>query len=278
MKSFSNTYIFIFSAAMVIIVATLLSVINLQLKPIQTKNIEVEKMQSILSSVGVTSTKKNADEQFKKYITESYVINLNGEKVEGLDAFDVDLKEQQAYIEKMKNLKGLLTERRISPFKSFINKHFSVKEIDKKKIQESIQKENKRRLLPVYIYKQEKQVNYIFPVRGKGLWGPIWGYISLESDMNTIYGAVFDHKTETPGLGAEIKEQWFENKFKGKKLFTSDGNFSSIKIVKPGTTRPSSYNVDAISGGTITCKGLEAMMYDCLEGYAEFINNKKSNI
>ncbi|MBF8247926.1 MAG: nqrC, partial [Bacteroidetes bacterium] len=87
-----------------------------------------------------------------------------------------------------------------------------------------------------------------FPVEGKGLWGPVWGYISLRSDMNTIYGATFDHKGETPGLGAEINATPFESMFIGKKLFEAD-KFVSIGVLKGGARDDDLHNVDAISGG-----------------------------
>jgi len=110
----------------------------------------------------------------------------------------------------------------------------------------------------------------IFPVEGKGLWGPIWGYISLLPDMNTIYGVTFDHKGETPGLGAEINTPAFEKMFDNKKLY-KDGSFVSIGVLKGGAETNDPYNVDAISGGTITSKGLEKMLYDCMVRYNDFL-------
>ena len=94
MKNFSNTYIFIFSTVMVILVALLLSMAAMQLKPFQDKNIEVEKKQNILSSLRIESTTKNAVDLYAKYITDSFVINNKGEKQDGVVAFDVDLKTE----------------------------------------------------------------------------------------------------------------------------------------------------------------------------------------
>ncbi len=119
----------------------------------------------------------------------------------------------------------------------------------------------------------------IFPLRGKGLWGPIWGYISLESDFNTIYGASFDHKAETPGLGAEISTKVFQAQFVGKKIYAGE-NLVSITVIK-GSEVPKDgpeYGVDGISGGTITSKALQQMLFDCLSGYENFLNSKKQNI
>jgi Na+-transporting NADH:ubiquinone oxidoreductase subunit C len=128
------------------------------------------------------------------------------------------------------------------------------------------------RLYPVYECTLESgEVKYILPVRGKGLWGPLWGYISFNNDKNTIYGATFGHKGETPGLGAEIDKPEFQAPFKGKTIFDEDGRFVSIMVRKAGTSKGTSHEVDAISGGTITCNGLEAMLKDCLSGYEKFL-------
>ncbi len=110
----------------------------------------------------------------------------------------------------------------------------------------------------------------IIPVEGKGLWGPIWGYISLKADMNTIYGVTFDHKGETPGLGAEINTTRFENMFIGKKLYDQD-KFVSIGVIKGGAKPDDPHGVDAISGGTITSKGLEKMLNDCIAKYNDYL-------
>jgi Na+-transporting NADH:ubiquinone oxidoreductase subunit C len=110
----------------------------------------------------------------------------------------------------------------------------------------------------------------ILPVEGKGLWGPIWGYISLRSDLNTIYGVTFDHKGETPGLGAEINTTAFESMFRDKKLFEED-TFVSVQVHKGGADPSDVHGVDAISGGTITSKGLEKMLLDCLKKYNDYL-------
>jgi Na+-transporting NADH:ubiquinone oxidoreductase subunit C len=110
----------------------------------------------------------------------------------------------------------------------------------------------------------------ILPVEGKGLWGPIYGYVSLKSDMNTIYGVTFDHKGETPGLGAEINTTPFESMFNGKKLYEAD-KFVSIGVLKGGAKSGDPHNVDAISGGTITSKGLEKMLLDCIVKYNDYL-------
>jgi Na+-transporting NADH:ubiquinone oxidoreductase subunit C len=110
----------------------------------------------------------------------------------------------------------------------------------------------------------------ILPVQGKGLWGPIYGYVSVKPDMNTIYGVTFDHKGETPGLGSEINTTSFESMFKGKKLFEAD-KFVSIGVLKGGAKPGDTHGVDAISGGTITSKGLEKMLQDCIVKYNDYL-------
>jgi Na+-transporting NADH:ubiquinone oxidoreductase subunit C len=110
----------------------------------------------------------------------------------------------------------------------------------------------------------------IIPVEGKGLWGPIYGYVSLKSDMNTIYGVNFDHKGETPGLGAEINTTPFESQFHGKRLFDND-SFISVKVLKGGALESDIHGVDAISGGTITSNGLQNMIFDCLQKYNNYL-------
>jgi len=127
-------------------------------------------------------------------------------------------------------------------------------------------------VFPVFVATLEDGSNsYIIPLEGKGLWGPIYGYISLKEDLRTINGVTFDHKSETPGLGAEINESWFEGQFIDKLLFEND-EFVSIIVQKGGADEDDPYAVDAISGGTITSKALESMLYDCLINYVEFLN------
>ena len=114
----------------------------------------------------------------------------------------------------------------------------------------------------------------VIPVYGAGLWGPIWGYIALEPDMNTIKGIVMDHSGETPGLGAEITTDKVQSSFVGKTIFEGT-EFVSVSMKKGGATN--NHEVDAISGGTKTCDGVNAMLRTCVEGYLPYINANKSN-
>ena len=129
--------------------------------------------------------------------------------------------------------------------------------------------------LPVFIAVADNgDTLHILPLEGKGLWGPIWGYVSLQEDLVTIDGVTFDHKGETPGLGAEINTTEFESQFPGKNLYR-DGNFVGVKVVKSGADPQSRFEVDGISGGTITSKGLEAMVYDGLLKYEKYLSQNR---
>ncbi len=228
MRKFSNRYIFIFSTVMVVIVASLLSLAATLLQPAQERNLEIEKKKSMLESIRVPVTRKNAVELYDKYITESFVLNTRGEVLDDVDAFTVVLKNEQ-----------------------------------KKPLEEQY--------LPVFMSVPDNGEHVaILPVEGKGLWGPIYGYVSLLPDMNTIYGVTFDHKGETPGLGAEINTTWFESMFHDKKLFDNE-EFVSINVVKGGADTDDIHGVDAISGGTITSKGLEKMLFDCIVKYEDYL-------
>lgn len=236
----SNTYIFIYSSVLVILVATLLALAANVLKPLQEKNLEIAKKLEILRSVdkgwdASSADSKNAyvEGEYDKYITSTFVLNHEGDTVSGQDAF---------LIEPVRELK----------------------------------KDPASRLFPVFICTQDDgSINYIFPVNGKGLWGPIWGYVALDPDFNTIIGAFFDHKGETPGLGSEINTRVFQDQFRNKRLFDEKGEFVSVKVSKSTEPKTEYHSVDAISGGTITSKGLEATIYDSMTHYLPFLNQKK---
>lgn len=112
------------------------------------------------------------------------------------------------------------------------------------------------------------EIKYIIPVRGAGLWGPIWGFIALDADKNTIFGAYFDHEGETPGLGGEIKTDKFQAQFAGKHIIAANGE-AALGIMKAGQTAEGMEQVDAISGATITSKGVETMIASSLKLYQE---------
>ena len=131
------------------------------------------------------------------------------------------------------------------------------------------------RKLPVYVAQMEGQTKYIIPLRGAGLWGPIWGYVALNDDKNTVFGTYFSHASETPGLGAEIALPKFQQEFVGKHILNDRNEFVSIAVMKAGQNSDTQEQVDAISGGTITSKGVEAMLLNSIGQYEAFLN--KSN-
>lgn len=133
-----------------------------------------------------------------------------------------------------------------------------------------------RRRMPVYVCGIDGSDKYILPVYGAGLWGPIWGYVALDADGSTVYGAYFAHQGETPGLGAEIEKPTFSGQFDGKRLYI-DGVFKPIAVIKAGQKPLNGEDyVDAISGGTITSKGVQSMLDNCLTGYRAFLDNLAS--
>lgn len=142
-------------------------------------------------------------------------------------------------------------------------------------LKEQLAKPPDERKLPIFECAVDNKKIFIIPVWGVGMWGPIWGYISLEEDFNTIYGVTFAHEAETPGLGAEIDKKFFQEPFKGKKIFDDSGKFVSISIVKGGAPPGDIHGVDAISGGTITSLALQNTIFECLDNYVTYFKNHK---
>jgi len=126
--------------------------------------------------------------------------------------------------------------------------------------------------LPVFEANVNGSVKYVLPMRGTGLWGPIWGYLAVDADGSTIFGAEFGHAGETPGLGAEIVQPSFRSQFAGKKLF-KEGQFRSVAVVKPGKADANRDYVNGISGATITSKGVNAMLLQSIGAYEKFLMN-----
>ena len=124
----------------------------------------------------------------------------------------------------------------------------------------------------VFECKVDGATKYILPIYGAGLWGPIWGYVALNDDKDTVYGVYFSHTGETPGLGAEIATPKFQAQFAGKKV-TENGAIG-LTVAKNGKVTKPDYEVDGISGGTITSQGVDAMLKDCLKEYNPFLSNK----
>lgn len=225
----SNGYTFLFAGIMVTVVGALLAFTATSLKPAQDENVKKEKMQNILASVGVVVDREAAAAKFESVIKEKLALKEDGSVANGVDAFNVDLKEE-------------------------------------------LSKPTSAQTYPLYLAEEGGKKFYIIPLRGAGLWDAIWGYVALEEDMNTVKGAVFDHKGETPGLGAEITQKWFQDRFVGKKIKNASGKIEGVKVVKSNAT-PN--DVDAISGATITSDGVSAMVAERLAHYQNYFDKQK---
>lgn len=243
MNTNSNTYTIVYSTILVVLVAALLSYVSISLKDRQKVNVDTETRQSILHSVNLAGKageakdkNKYIETEYSKYITDSYLVNANGEKISG-DAFSMSLKSQYDIMKQSDpDVAGLA--------------------------------------LPVFVCTNDKGERVeIFPLYGAGLWGPIWGYISLKDDYSTIYGATFLHKGETPGLGAEIATEHFRKQFEGKSIYDGD-IFTSIAVVKGGAEDGDMHGVDAISGGTITSHSLERTIRQWFGYYRPYIEKQ----
>ena len=251
MNTNSNSYTFFYAAILVVLSAMALAWVSEALKPIKQSNIATEKRLNILHSArlasdaaGVPNRVNYVADLFEKHITKSYVVDYKGEKVDG-NAFEVEMKHQYNVMKEMTTAPPDLREKLKTRLK-----------------------------LPIFECTLDNgTLLYIVQCYGPGLWGPIWGYISLYDDCNTIYGAVFDHKGETPGLGDEIATAKYAAQFEGKKLFEND-KFVSISVVKGGAKPEDMHAVDAVSGGTITSNALQAVLFSCLEVYVPFFKNQ----
>ena len=244
---YTNGYIFRYAAIMVIIAAALLSTAAMLLKPFQERNIAIDKMGGILTSAKIPDVDaSNAMSLFNKYVKEEIVINQNGDVVESY----TDGKMQDGKAFKIDMKKELYKKSQGEPYE-----------------------------LPLYVIEEGGKKLFIIPLRGVGLWGPIWGNMALSDDFNTVIGVTFDHKGETPGLGSEIIADFFTNQFIGKKIFNDQNEFMSIMIVKGGAHKlPENqriHGVDAITGGTITSNGVNDMIKDILECYLPYLQKNR---
>lgn len=204
---------------MVLLVAVVLAFTSAVVEKFPEKDEDNDKRQQILRSINVSVPANEAEAKYNELIKESFLVNENGEKVEG-DAFSATPEQH-----------------------------------------------------PVFVASVDGKTKYIMALSGAGLWGPLWGYLSVDDDRNTIYGTDFSHQGETPGLGAEIAKPQFSNEFKGKKLFVN-GEFKSVAIVKPGKSVAGQDYVDGISGGTITSQGVDHMLFNSLSGYVKFLTSQ----
>jgi len=241
----SNGYTMMFAVIMVFVVGSLLAFLASSLKPAIKENERIEKQQNILYAMGVNEN-------------DASNANFVSTKVAGA--------EFKKYIKKQLVLEG-----------NKVSESQDAYLIDVKK-QQANAKDGKVRKLPLFVGEKEGKTFYVAPIRGKGLWDAIWGYVSMDENM-VVQGAYFDHKGETPGLGANIKQRYFMDDFIGEHLMTEAGVFKGITVKKGNNDAvnedKTDYEVDAIAGATITGDGVSAMIKKDLSLYVAYFKNLK---
>ncbi len=245
MNTNGNAYTVIYTTIVVTLVAAILAFVAMTLKPKQDANIKAETISQMLTAAQFYTKDECSAmgndkvlEAYSQNIKEAYTINLKGEKVRDLNTEVKSIELQDGLKAQNKNIKD----------------------------------GSDATDLPVYVFNKDGKSVTVVPVYGAGLWGPIWGYIALDEDLQTIVGAYFDHDSETPGLGAKIKDDpSFRAEFIGKKVnVASDPVFSVVKV---GTSADENSSVDAITGATMTSKGLGEAIAFWLKAYAPFLSS-----
>ncbi|TYP99523.1 Na+-transporting NADH:ubiquinone oxidoreductase subunit C [Tenacibaculum adriaticum] len=241
----SNLYTILFAIGMVLIVGALLAFTASSLRGNIDANKRIEKQQNILYAMGV---------------------NQNDETNANFVSTEIAEQEFTKYIKKQIVIEG---DKITEDSQAYL--------IDVKKEQTNA-KAGKTRRLPLFVGEKEGKMFYIAPIRGKGLWDAIWGYVAMDENM-VVQGAYFDHKGETPGLGANIKQRFFMDDFIGEHLLNEAGDFKGINVTK-GNNDPKNENktdneVDAIAGATITGNGVTAMIKSDLNLYMPYFKTLK---
>ena len=242
-----NSYTILFAIGMVIVVGSLLAFAASSLKERITENKRIEKQQNILYAMGVNANEDGS----MAFISKDGIADVFSKYITKQLVIQNGkvIEDDNAYLIDVKKEKALAKEDGYS------------------------------RRLPLFIGEKEGKTFYVAPIRGKGLWDAIWAYVAMDENM-VVQGAFFDHKGETPGLGANIKQRFFMDDFIGEHLL-SDGSFKGITVAK-GNADPKNENktdneVDAIAGATITGDGVTAMIKSDLKLYLPYFKNLKSN-
>lgn len=244
MNTNGNAYTVIYTTIVVALVAAILAVVSMGLKSKQDANVKAETISQMLTAAQFYTKDECSAmgndkvlEAYSQNIKEAYTIGLDGSKVRDLSTDVKNIELQDGLKAQNKNIKN-------------------GKDAD----------------LPVYVFNKDGKAVTVVPAYGAGLWGPIWGYIALDEDLRTIVGAYFDHESETPGLGAKIKDDpSFRAEFIGKKInVAADPVFA---VVKAGTQSDPESSVDAITGATMTSKGLGEAIAFWLKAYVPFLSS-----
>ena len=231
MNTNKNSYIIIYSAVLVIVVAFLLAYIFQALKPMQDVNVALDKKKQILAALNIRELGDvESAEKYKEVVKADMIVDANAQVVEA--------GEQGGE-----------------------NAAFKLNSAD-----------YKAGKLAVYDCEVDGKKKYVMPVYGMGRWGPIWGYIALDDDKNTVFGAYFNHDSETAGLGAEIKDsKAWQDQFIGKKIFSADGQKIAIAVKKKSDVKNPASECDAVTGATLTSDGVSLMLQDCFAKYVNFL-------
>ncbi|UMB52738.1 Na(+)-translocating NADH-quinone reductase subunit C [Lutibacter sp. A64] len=241
----SNVYTVLFATGMVLVVGTLLAFLASSLSDKIAENKRIEKQQNILYAMGIN----NNDESSVEFVAK----NIVGE-------------EFNKYITKQLVIEGVNATENDNAYL-----------IDIKKEEALAKDKSYQRKLPLFIGNKEGEQFYIVPVRGKGLWDAIWGYVALDKEL-VVQGVFFDHAGETPGLGSNIKERFFMDDFIGEHILDGD-TFMGITAAKgnadPKNLNKTDFEVDAIAGATITGDGLSAMLKKDLKMYLPYLKTLK---
>ena len=233
----STNYVVGFTLAMTVLVALTLSSLFYGTKEQVAQNEDVFNKRAILSAISAKLDKPVAD------FSDQDVLTLFEEKVEQ-KVLDMNGEE----------LDGIMAEK--------VN------------MAKEAKKPESDRQLPLFIYNGEGEKIYIVSIRGSGLWDAIWGNVALQSDFNTVVGASFDHAGETPGLGAEIKDNpAFAKQFGGKQIY-KDGEYVSVGVIKGGA-KDLAYEVDGLSGATVTADGVDEMLYRGIKYYEPYFEKAR---
>jgi Na+-transporting NADH:ubiquinone oxidoreductase subunit C len=241
----SNLYTLLFASGMVVIVGALLAFLATALKEKIAENKRIEKQQNILYAMGINENDENS------------VTFVSKDKVG---------REFSKYITKQIVITGTNV---VEDDNAYL--------IDLKKEAAAAKNKGYQRKLPLFIGTKDNLQYYIIPVRGKGLWDAIWGYVAIDNNL-VVQGVFFDHAGETPGLGSNIKERFFMDDFKGEHFLDGD-IFKGISVSKgnadPKNLDKTDFEVDAIAGSTITGDGLAAMLKKDLKMYLPYLKTIK---
>ena len=234
-----NGYTVLFAAILVAVVGAGLAALSVGLKPAQQANVKIKNKMDILGAIKIDATRKTADDLYTQYIVsdDCLVLDENGNLKTGVEVVGIDIQKE---------------------YKEEIGGKLMAADMN----------------YPLYMANVDGAKKYIIPMIGSGLWGPIWGYVAVNDDFESIYGATFFHKGETPGLGAEISTAMFQDQFTDEEIST-EGVYTKMLMMKDASGRSQLHKVDGITGGTITSKGVEEMLDRTLQVYVDYFKKLK---